>query len=213
MSNKLPLYELRVDEENDAVVNAIAIVDVPAVESNFFAFSKQSKAISYLFSSDEKREVIGAAMIPNLPIYRKDEDTGEEYEVVFKPETIRTIAQTFFRKNFQSNLNIQHTANDANSFVFQSFIIDSEKGINSPKGLNLPDGSWVIGVKILSADLWNEVKAGKFQGFSVEGNFMQSNIDLNESEEFSESEIKELEEILNEYSSMIKEALENGKPI
>lgn len=213
MSKKLPLYELRVDEENDAVVNAIAIVDVPAVESNFFAFGKQSKAVKYLFSGDEKREVIGAAMIPDLPIYRKDEETGEEYEVVFKPETIRTIAQTFFRKNFQSNLNIQHTANDANSFVFQSFIVDSEKGINSPKGLNLPDGSWVIGVKILSTDLWNEVKAGKFQGFSVEGNFMQSNIDLNESEEFSESEIKELEEILNEYSSTIKDALENGEPI
>lgn len=197
MSNKLPLYELRVDEENDAVVNAIAIVDVPAVESNFFAFNKQSKSVKYLFSGDEKREVIGAAMIPNLPIYRKDEGTGKEYEVVFSADTIRTIAQTFFKKNFQNNLNIQHTESDANSFVFQSFIVDSEKGINSPKGLNLPDGSWIIGVKILSADLWNEVKAGKFQGFSVEGNFMQSDIDLNEGEEFTTEELAILEEIAN----------------
>ncbi|RYE51543.1 MAG: hypothetical protein EOP48_18065 [Sphingobacteriales bacterium] len=68
-------------------------------------------------------------------------------------------------------MNLDHTATPAKSFVFQSYIVDSNKGMTSPKGLNLPDGSWVVGVKVTDDGVWNDIKSGKRKGFSVEGLF------------------------------------------
>ena len=168
MINKLPLYEITVSETDEAFVDAIALVDNPAIESNFLAFSEH-KELRFAYD-DEKQELMGAAMIPDLKIFRKDE-SGNGYEVFFSKKTIRQIAQIFFSKGFQKNLNMSHTPTPANSYVFQSYIVDAEKGIHSPKGLNVPDGSWIVGVKVTSPEVWSDVKNGKVKGFSVEGLF------------------------------------------
>jgi len=165
----LPVYELRIDEQKEAFVEAIALVENPAIESNFIAFSEDKPLEQFSFS-DEKMELLGAAMIPNMKIYRNDASKGD-YEVVFSKETIRQIAQVYFKKGFQANLNLDHSSTTANSYIFQSYIVDTEKGISSPKGLNLPDGTWVIGVKVEDSSIWSDIKSGKRKGFSVEGVF------------------------------------------
>lgn len=166
---KLPLYELKINETDDAIVSEIAFVESPAIESDFLAFNSDKKK-EYFISNDEKMELLGAAMIPDLKIYRKDEN-GNEYEVFFSKETIHEIVQIFFKKGLQHQLNIGHTEQNAKSFIYQSYIVDSSKGLNSPKDLDLPDGSWVIGVKVQDSKVWEDIKAGKQKGFSVEGLF------------------------------------------
>lgn len=167
MNKNLPQYELKIDEFSDAMVEAIALVSSPAIESTFLAFSAVEPK-GYKFSLDEeKMELLGAAMIPNMNIYRRD-DNGFEYEVFFSQDTIRKISQLFLKRGFQSNLNIEHQDTSADSYIFQSMLVDKEKGITP---LGLPDGSWVIGVKVQNKDLWSEIKAGKKKGFSVEGIF------------------------------------------
>jgi len=189
--DRLPVYELRINEDSDFVVDAIALVDEPAIESDFLAFAKMEKEVRFA-TDDSKMELLGAAMIPNMRIYRRDDESGEEYEVYFTKETIRTISQVFFKKGFQMNLNLDHTETTAKSFVFQSFIVDQSKGINSPKGLNLPDGSWVIGVKVQDKNVWNSIKGGNQKGFSIEGMF-----EFFETQKFqSVDESKQDEEIL-----------------
>ncbi len=112
-------------------------------------------------------EFFGPAMIPDQRIYRQDSD-GKEYHVFFSKETIRKISQAFFREGFQAQVNIEHTETDADSYVFQSMIVDKSKGI-AP--MDLPDGSWVVGVKVLNSKTWKDIKEGKRKGFSVEGIF------------------------------------------
>lgn len=187
----LPVFELKINPEDDSLVDAIALVNEPAIESTFFAFSKPSDR--YVFSSDEKMELIGAAMIPDQKIYRRDED-GKEYYVFFSKETIRQVAQTYFQKGFQSNVNLDHTTASADSFIFQSFIVDSAKGISSPKGLDLPDGSWVVGMKVMNKEVWKSIKEGKRAGFSVEGFFEFFN---------NKKEMKESLAILDEVIEML----------
>jgi hypothetical protein len=165
----LPVYELRIDEANESFVEAIAIVDEPAIESNFLAFSKDQVNLTFA-ANDERMELLGAVMIPDMNIYRRDDD-GKEYYVFFSADTIRQIAQVYFKKGFQSNLNLDHSATPAKSFVFQSYIVDTERGMSSLKGLNLPDGTWVVGVKVEDDAVWTDIKAYKLQGFSVEGIF------------------------------------------
>jgi len=161
---ELPVYELTVNDE-DAFVDFIALVENPAIEVEFLAFANQEK---YAFALDEdKKELIGAAMIPDQMIFRRN-DKGEEFNVFFSKDTIRQIVQSFFKSGYQSNMNIEHSATNADSFIFQSMIVDKAKGISF---MDLPDGSWVVGVKVLNDEVWADIKAGKRKGFSVEGIF------------------------------------------
>lgn len=166
---KLPLYEIQIDEQEELFVDAVALVDSPAIESNFLAFSKTSKELSFSLN-EERKELLGAAAIPFQKIYRKDEN-GTEYEVFFSDKTIREIAQLFFRKNFQGNINLNHTEETANAFIFQSYIVDEDLGIKAPKGIDVPNGSWIIGMKVQDNSTWEKVKSKEIQGFSMEGIF------------------------------------------
>lgn len=169
--DKLPVFEIFIDEAEDSFVDAIALVDKPAIESDFLSFNKNSDS-KFKFSVDdeERMELIGAALIPDINIYRQDPN-GDGYYVSFSKDTVRNIAQVFMKRGLQNSMNIEHTETPAHSYVYQSYIVDKGKGINSPKHLNLPDGSWVVGVKVTDSNVWNDIKAGKTKGFSVEGLF------------------------------------------
>lgn len=185
----LPIYEIKVDEEDGAFVNAVALVKRPAIEKNFLSFNEHLN-----FSvNEEKRELLGLALIPNMKIYRRDGD--KEFNVFFSKETIREIAQVFFKKNLTGNLNLFHTTKSAECYIYQSFITDDKLGIKAPQSFgDVPDGSWIIGVKVNNEHVWKSIKEGKIKGFSVEGLFqlvkgteMEKTTDL----------LKELKALLN----------------
>lgn len=181
MIKKLPLIELTINPEDDSFVSAISLVNAPAVESSFIAFSSTSPN-QFQFSNDEKKELLGIAMKANVPIYRNDPKIGE-YAVAFSADTIRQIAQTFFQKELAKSMNIEHSEKDAESVVFQSYIVDSTKGMNAPKGIeDAGEGDWIVGIKVFSDSVWNDIKLGKHKGFSVEGIFNPN--DLNKLVDF-----------------------------
>lgn len=118
----------------------------------------------------EQRIVTGALMIADLPIYRRDGD--EEYYVTFSAAEIKKIVQRFFKKGYQSRVNVEHSTPVDGVFMFESYIIDREKGIMPPNGFEeVSDGSWFGSFKVENEKIWEEVKAGTFKGFSVEGLF------------------------------------------
>lgn len=198
MKKEIPTYEIFIDENEDSFVSAVALVDRPAIEKNFMAFNEH-KELKFSYD-DKKMELLGPAMIPDMEIYRKDPDTGAEYNVYFSKETIRQIAQVFFKKQFNNNVNLAHTDIPAHSYIFQSYIVDEEKGINSPKGMKVPDGSWIVGMKVTDKEVWNDVKSGKVKGFSVEGIFQFTNQKAIEPSE----EEKEILELLRRFNSAHK---------
>ena len=190
MEKKLPLYEMMIGDtiEGEEEVDFIALVEYPAIQKNFLAFSQQfvepSQGESKMNQEDfravgfnkfsienqEQRIVTGALMIADLPIYRRDED--EEYYVSFSAAEIKKIVQRFFKKGYQSKVNVEHATPVDGVYMFESFIIDREKGIMPPKGFeDISNGSWFGSFKVDNDKIWNEVKAGTFKGFSVEGLF------------------------------------------
>lgn len=171
------LYELKINPAIGMDVNVISIVDSPAVESSFLAFSKQEKKESFAVANEDRMELIGVAMIPDKIIPRFDEVTKEEYDVFFSKDTIRTIAQNYFYSGYQHSINLQHSDTFVNAHVWQSYIVDSLMGLNAPKGIDGPDGTWIVGVQLDRNDagsqkLWKFIKDGTFTGFSVEGYFI-----------------------------------------
>jgi len=170
---ELPIYEMKINEDlnSDLEVQYVALVDRPAIQKNFLAFKDIPQAFATV---DEDRRIIsGPAMLADQPIYRKDEQLGE-YLVVFKADTIFSIAQKFFQKGFNSNFNLMHDPKQKceGVTVFESFIVDSSRGIKPMTGFeDAKDGSWFISAKVSDDSVWAKVKAGEIRGFSVEGVF------------------------------------------
>ena len=164
----LPFIEFKLTDEVEGL-QAIALVDSPAIGLNYQAFAPHKFEVI----NEEKRIVMGAAMIPDLPIYRRDE--RGEYYAIFKKETIKALVQKLFKENKHNNFNEQHNAFKIldGVYIYQSFITDAELGISAPSGFeNIADGTWFIAAKVENDEAWAKVKEeGLLKGFSVEGVF------------------------------------------
>jgi hypothetical protein len=175
--DKLPLYKMFIadDIEGEEEVDFVALVESPAIQRNFLAFAEHSEdevtnKLTFAVQDEEQRIVSGPLMIADLPIYRRDEDG--EYYVMFTGEQIKKIVQRFFKKGYQAKVNIEHGKKADGVYMFESYIIDRDRGVNPPTGFeDVANGSWFGSFKVENDKLWGEVKAGTFKGFSVEGLF------------------------------------------
>lgn len=165
--NNLPIYELTVNDDPETGVFRISIVDDPAIQENFICFSDTTK--EYFTAADPDKHILyGPCMIPDLPIFRRDEE-GREFYVVFSKETIREIQTKFHRDRNNFSLSLDHETPVDTCWIFQSFIIDRDHGINPEQFSNVPDGSWIIAVKVDDTTLWDTIKnTDLLHGFSVE---------------------------------------------
>ena len=169
---ELPVYLLDISEDmnDDAEVDYVALVDRPAIQKNWNAFKNQQR---FEVVSEDKHIISGPLMLADVPIFRSDATYGDYY-VVFSKDTIFKIAQKFFKRGYQSNVNLMHSPDQQVEGVtmFESFITDASRGIQPMKGFeDAPDGSWFGSFKVENESVWNDVKDGKFKGFSVEGLF------------------------------------------
>jgi len=173
--DKLPIYRFKVGEDDASILEAVALVDCPAIEMNWQAFNGNQ----YKFSADtDKRIISGPLMVAELPIYRRD--SSGEYYGLFTAEDIYNLRNKFFKQSKDKEVNLMHDPSRMMDGVYmvESFLIDSKRGINSPKGYNLTDGSWFGSYKIDDEQFWNDfIKTGEFKGFSIEGVFNAVKLD------------------------------------
>ena len=195
MERKMEIIELLLDEENEVTgIEAVSIVEAPAIESDFVALKSQEIQLAKV--DDEKKILMGAALIPNKPIYRKQGE--KEYYVYFSADTVRKASELFFQNGNQNNATLEHKMQVNNLTVVESWIVENkEKDKSSLYGLDVPEGTWMISMKVNNNEIWNDfVKTGKVKGFSIEGYFADkaklSAIDAEEQEA-----LKKIEEIKN----------------
>jgi hypothetical protein len=172
MNTDLPIFMLDITEDinDDAQVDYIALVDRPATMKNWNAFNKTQK---FEVTNEERRIISGAIMLADTPIFRSDSTYGDYY-VAFSKETILKIVQKFFKKGFQSNVNLMHDskAQFEGVTLFESFISDPSRGIMPMAGFeDAPVGSWFGSMIVENDEAWFKVKNGEIAGFSVEGLF------------------------------------------
>lgn len=151
-------------------VFAISLVKDPATTEHFVAMSKESKLVKMAEVSKEQRIVMGLVLQPNQLIPRYNEETDEEYNIVFSAETIKDLSQNFFKSNNQSNSKLEHSESIEDITFVESWIVENSKIDKSANfGMEYPKGSWVATMKIDNDEIWNDyVKTGKVQGFSVD---------------------------------------------
>ena len=153
--------------------------------------SKQQFAID----SEEKRIVVGPAMVPDLLIYRKTK-TGDPYYVTFKEDTIRMISEKYMRNKYIDNNDTEHNGKAAEDvYVIESWIKEDMEDKSNKYGFGeLPIGTWFVSMKVKNDDVWQKIKDKSLNGFSVSGYF-------EEIAQFCKEEmfLKEVAEILKKF--------------
>lgn len=162
----LPLYEMTLDDADG--VQMMSIVENPAIQIGFLKFSNEE--IKQKFSYDTDKHIItGAAMIPDLPIYRIIDDF--ECYIKFSAETIKELANKFMLEGRTLSVNIEHLIPTTECLIVESYFIDHNRGIVPNEFSELPDGTWIISMKINNDDIWKSIKENGLNGFSIEGIF------------------------------------------
>jgi len=190
------IIELLIDEKDPmSGIDAVSVVSSPAIEENFIALNKHEVELKQI--DEEKRILMGAALIPNKQIYRKVKE--DEFYVYFSDKTIRRASELFFMKSNQNNATYEHKSELKGMSVVESWIIEDKKMDKSAKyGFDLPIGTWMISMKVDNDDVWNDVKLGKVKGFSIEGYFADKVADSPRDEDMNK------DEIINQLKDLLK---------
>ena len=164
------IVELIIDDKDETSgIDAVSVVSSPAIEENFIALNKHEVELKKI--DEEKRLLMGAALVPNKQIYRVN-DKKEEYYIFFSEQTVRKASELFLKRSNQNNATYEHKNKLSGMSVVESWIIEDTKQDKSAKyGFELPVGTWMISMKVDNDEVWNDVKEGKVKGFSIEGYF------------------------------------------
>lgn len=163
----IPVYNALVDDEGTGMLR-VSLVDDPAVMTNFLAFDKERKTITYRVADEERRLVFGVLMRADFPIYRNDPRFGEFY-IVYTPETIRKMAEKYMAEDRQNNVDTMHDRDDRDGITLvQYFLKDTARGI-APEGFDeVADGSLFAEYHVENDEVWAKIKDGSYRGFSIE---------------------------------------------
>jgi hypothetical protein len=142
----------------------------PVIEKSLTEPSMFGK--QHFAADDEKRIVLGPAMIPDVKIFRKD-GQGNPYYVYFSSDTIKMIAEKYMKNKYIDNNDEMHNGKAVSDvYVVESWIKESENDKSTDFGYGeLPVGTWFVSMKVKNDETWNKVKEGKLNGFSVSGYF------------------------------------------
>jgi hypothetical protein len=197
----MEVIELIIDEEKlQSGIEAISVVEHPAIEENFVALSKEYK---FEQVSNEKRLLVGPLLIPDKKIYRRD--GNKEYYVFFSKDTIRKASELYLMRGYQNNATYEHKDSVDGLTLVESWIIDSKQNDKSNHfSMDLPEGTWMGAIKVNNDVLWEDyVKTGQVKGFSIEGYFVDKLVQEEQEEDLS-AEIEIGLELLKIKASLLK---------
>jgi len=198
---KIQTIELFVRDDDDGVF-AISLVESPAIESDFITLSDQKEVLNkYTIDlktvDDERKMVVGYALIPDLEIPRiKD---GKKFNIVMSKKTVSQCAQLYMKKLNQANVTSEHEKPVQGCCVIESWVVEDPKNdkVNfykldpAPKG-----GEWAV-MMSLTDEEYAKAKNGTYKGFSIEA-MLQGFDKLEQTKEQTE------EELITEIKSILK---------
>jgi hypothetical protein len=164
----MKIIELIISSDEDGI-EAISLVDRPAIESNFITLAKEYE-MNLAEVDKEKKILMGPALIPNKMIFRKDGES--KYQVFFSESTVEQASQMYLQNGNQSNATLQHKTKIQGMSLVESWLItDPEMDKSKSYGFNLPKGTWMVSMKADNEQIWAKAKSGEIKGFSIEGYF------------------------------------------
>ena len=193
----MDLIELIINDEDAIGVEAISLVENPAIEENFVALKKHR--VEFKTINEDKRIVVGLALIPNKPIYRRN--GKDEYHIFFSKDTVRKCAELYLKNHNNNNATLEHKSKVDGVSVVESWIVeDVEKDKTALYGLNAVEGAWAVIMRITNEEVWADVKKGTYKGLSIEGYFADK---LERPKEKIEETLSEEDRVIQELKRLL----------
>ena len=194
--DNLPLFDISLEDIAQGMYK-ISLVDKPAIEEDFIHFNEVEKV--QMFADEKKKEVVGPIMIPNKEILRFSPEMGYYY-VRFTAETIQEIMYKYSKEGLFNAFGINHQNDTDDVVMLEVWTKESDNDKSVDYGYNLPNGTVFVKAKIESDELFNAIKDGEINGFSIE---IAANITPTNKEEMTEfSFAKELGKLEAQFETM-----------
>tara|TARA_R100001377_G_C3190645_1_gene110427 strand:+ start:349 stop:966 length:618 start_codon:yes stop_codon:yes gene_type:complete len=205
----MDIIELVIDENDEySGIEAISVVSAPAIEENFITL-KDKQQIRLAEVSKEKRLLMGAALIPDKPIYRKTDD--HEFYIYFSKETVAKASQLFLKSGNQGQATMEHASEKLDGMVVvESWLVESEVHDKSRMyGLEMPIGTWMVSMKIDNNLVWEKARKNLIKGFSIEGYFADKMSQRPKDKQIDQ--LNEDDKLLNDIIDVLKESKSHTK--
>lgn len=79
---------------------------------------------------------------------------------MMEPEDVQSMAYDFLSKMMNDRIDLMHNNQPQKAVVVESYI--------SSGNPEFTEGAWVVSLKIHDLKLWDDIKAGKYNGYSIE---------------------------------------------
>jgi hypothetical protein len=172
---ELPIYSITIDPEyaeggEDLGIEAIAFTSKPAIKVKGMAFNQQTKALA--FKDGLKYRITAPAMIP-MEIYRRDDETDEEYMVKFTVEEIDAMHSKFMQQLVNSaKFNLEHNEEKkVPAYILEAWLVDKPEldKAYTTYGIEVPAGTLMLTAQITDIEYYNKLVEEDQVGFSIEG--------------------------------------------
>lgn len=210
MKKKIKHYKV---SPSESMGLAFSVVDRPAVESEFQFFS-EDKIEKFVAHDGERRMIYGCALRPEFPIYRNN--GSEEYYLEFDADSIDKISKNYFKMGFQGSWTEAHKDEVEGLTITESWIKESmtqDKSVALGLDPSLPIGSWFIGCYCENDDIWNQVKEGKYHGFSIEAIVGVEEFESQINNNYNNNETMTNEEMFGKIKELFKEVFSKKEDI
>lgn len=117
--------------------------------------------------TDEERYVLGVVLEPLKEMGQKDaqDDT-------YSAEEVRQAAYEYMEKFQNTGLQHEQYVND-DVKILESWIAREDSVI---EGQTVTKGTWLMAVRVLSDQIWDDIKKGNYTGFSIGGTAQRERI-------------------------------------
>jgi len=162
-----PVYRVNYSMEDDqSGIHLVSIVDDPAIQLNSITLSDEEIEVEVFLSSEDEMRVVGPALVPDKPIFRKSKGG---YFIYFTKEDIKNLVKKFNRTGGNNRIGLDHNGSVSDAYINEQWIVENpEKDKSSFYNLSVESGTWMLDVQVTDQALWSELKKKKTLGFSIE---------------------------------------------
>ena len=179
------IYKAKIKTKENGL-QILSMVETPAIEINYVKMEEEINHIKMEVLDEEKNIVIAPALVPDMLIPRVHK--GIKYYISFDKETIEQSLIKMSAEQKDQNVDVNHSEKLINgAIVMEKFITHNNRVTQVKNFESLPMGALFFTAKVTDTQLMSDIKAGKINGWSIDGFY---DLEIEEDVELTEDEIK-----------------------
>jgi len=179
------IYKAKIKTKENGL-QILSMVETPAIEINYVKMEEEINHIKMEVLDEEKNIVIAPALVPGMLIPRVHK--GIKYYISFDKETIEQSLIKMSAEQKDQNVDVNHSEKLINgAIVMEKFITHPNRVTQVKNFESLPMGALFFTAKVTDTQLMSDIKAGKINGWSIDGFY---DLEIEEDVELTEDEIK-----------------------